>query len=442
MPTPYTGNPVGVHPPDPGAAPAQAPTIVIPDDLGDTGAYLQAFGTIADYFAYIQNYIQVNRPTVFQPPLFGDGSDGALNVIAGTPQALLGVVKNYTDLTIGPGGVLTSRRSIIRVSGTLTIDPAGLITGDGAKGGDGTGSNVGMVPPPAGQGTDGVGGSIITACPIGGSTTGGAGDTGILDDRTGVFSSASPAGLNPTTSGQDFANLTVDVTVARNVTDRYCGRSAIGGDAGYIGMPRSSIATNIGGAGCRNGTADDAISPDLLTAFIFNPGFVYRTRNFTSSSYASEWDPFGTYGGVDYGSFAEIVPLRGGSGGAGGTVGVPPPASFPIPDQIAYRTCGSGGAGADCIWIYANKVVLGSPGCITACGGKGGKGSNYYPPGYSGASSVAGGGGGGGRIGIFHGGILGTLSSAMVAGGAAGTGGPSGVSFNGGAGSLTIMKVA
>ena len=417
MSTPYTGNPVGAgHGPDTGPAPGHFPTVVIPENADDDqGAWAQPFETLADHIAYI-----VSNMSSFAPALFGDGSDGAATVSLGSPLSLLGVVKNYSSLTVGSGGIITSRRSIIRVSGTLAIDPAGLITGSGANGANGTSAawTYGNAPTASGgaggQGSDGIGGSITPPCAIGGGTSGGDGGTAILDGTNGGIEGNG----GPGTNGADFAAVTNAAGLPQNAEIAYLGRSGVGGDAGF--------GNGQGGGGCRNGTADDAISPDLLTAFIYTPGYVYRTR-------------YANHGGTDLGSFAEKVPLRGGAGGAGGAIGTN---GILTGNMVALRGAGGGGAGGDCVLIFARTIVLGSALCIQARGGNGGDGA-FYTVGGLGNSSNAGGGGGGGRIAIFHGGMTGSLSASAVAGGTAGHGRylTSSVS-DGQPGSLTTMRVA
>lgn len=414
MPTPYTGNPVGTgHGPDTGPAPGHFPTLVIPDHADDDqGAWAQPFETIADHVAYI-----ISNMSAFAPAMFGDGSDGPAIVSSASPLSLLGLTKNYASLTVGPGGIITSRRSIIRVSGTFTIDPAGLVTGSGANGTSGTaaawsfGTALTASGGFGGQGSDGIGGSITAPCPVGGGTSGGDGGLAILDRTNSNVEGNAAYGGN----GGDFATTANTTGLPQNAELAYVGRSGVGGDAGYS----SSFVTQ-GGGGCRNGTSDDAISPDLLTASLFTPGMVYRTR------YANHGD---------VGTFAEKVPLRGGGGGGGGSVGV---SGILTGNMNGLRGAGGGGAGGDCIVIFARNIVIGSPLCIQARGGNGGNGAIF-----SGGQSSGGGGGAGGRIAIFHGGMTGSLSATAVAGGTAGHGTFSFLPvLDGGTGSLTTMKVA
>src|SRR3569623_1738896 len=150
MPGPYTGNAANVHPPaaKPGAGVLPILSLQINGDHPNRAIFEQPFETLADYIAFL--VVQLAPAT---PPFFGDGSDAA-HVVSGTSEVLSGVVKNYTALTIPASTILPARRSIIRCTGTLTIDVAGLLNGNGANA---TGAS-------AGQGTDGIGGSITTPC--------------------------------------------------------------------------------------------------------------------------------------------------------------------------------------------------------------------------------------------------------------------------------------
>lgn len=415
MPSPYTGNPVGTgYSPDIGPGSGRKPTILIPSDGDDNeqGLWAQPFKTLADHVAFI-----VSNMSAFAPAYFGDGSDGSLDVSGAL--SVLGAVKNYTDLTVESTGIFMPRRSIIRVSGTLTVN--GLIHVNGAPGGNatvggGSFSHGGV----GGQGTDGVGGSILGPCPVGGGTSGGSGGTDLityapgsagLPDTNGVIVGV-PGG--PSTGGAPFAATTATTGLRQSAEIAYAGRSARGGD---------------GGSGVQQGTANDAISPDLLTLSLLMPGFVARMR------YADH--------GADVGSFAELLPLRGGIGGNGGVDShtlIRPGEAVQIPGT------GGAGAGADCVLIYARNVVLGSTQCIQAKGGNGGNGTTVTlangAPWYTNGGS----GGGAGRILVFHGGLTGSLDADVVSGGLGGHGvfGTSATTRQaaGENGSITIMKIA
>jgi len=370
----YTGNAANAQAPASAPGPGIAPIILLPanGDPANGATFVQPFKTLADYVAYL-----VTQLAPATPPFFGDGSDGPLTVSGTTP--LSGVVKNYTNLSISAGGILTVKRSIIRCTGTLTIDAAGLITGNGANGSGST----------AGQGSDGTNGSITTPCPVGGGTSGGAGS---------VTSSS------PGSNGKDFASVTNTTGLPENTELAYVGRSG----AGAAGGTGSSGAASTGG--CAGGTSDDDVLADIMT--LFTPGFARRTRY---ASYNS---------GADRGSWAELVPLRGGGGGGGGG------------GNSGGGTGGGGGAGGESIWIFAKSIVIGGTNVIQALGGNGANGS--------GSNAGGGGGGRGGRIIIFHGGASGsTLAGSTVNGGSGGTATGSGVAGTaGGSGQLFVKQVA
>lgn len=372
----YTGNAANAQAPALAPGPGISPIILLPTngDPANGATFVQPFKTLADYVAFL-----VTQLAPATPPFFGDGSDGPATISGGT-TTLAGVIKNYTDCTISLTGILAMKRSIIRCTGTLSIDPAGLIRGNGANASGST----------AGQGSDGVGGAILTPCPVGGGTSGGNGAT-----------SASTAG----SAGKDFAAVTNTTGLPENAELAYIGRSGAGSAGG------TGSGSDAGGAGgCAGGTSDDDVLAEIMT--LFTPGFARRTR------YAS----YNT--GADAGSWAELIPLRGGPGGGGGGVGT------------SGGTGGGGGAGGETIWIFAKNIVIGSTTCIQALGGNGANGS--------GTNAGGGAGGRGGRIVIFHGGATGsTLAGSTVNGGTAGTATGTGSSGTAsGAGQLLVKQVA
>ncbi len=397
MPTPYTGSPSGVHDPDPGPAPGRNPLLLIPDLAGPMNAEskAQALKTLADYAAYFINQLVPTTPLA--PPYFGDGSDGSLFLSAGT-TAISGVTKNYTDLTIGAGGILRSVRSIIRVNGTLTIDPAGLIHDNGQAGVIGAiGSFPVGVP---GQGTDGIGGSVTALCPVGGGTSGGAGGSGDLSNTNpGVFATAGTSGTNFEISGNTLG-------LSRTTELAYAGLSAAGASGGKGAQGRFGENGGAGASGgCAASTSDDLLSTDLFAMTPLNvlaTGMVRRTR-------------FVNHGSGDKGAISEFVPIRGGGGGGGGGGagtshhGTGPPG-------------GAGGAGGGVVMIFAKNVVLGSASCIQANGGNGSDGLPFADPAGGNFDSGGGGGGGGGRIVLIYSSITGSslLAANCVRGGLGG----------------------
>ncbi len=374
MPFVYTGDLSKVHSPDLGPAVGRFPIINIPvnGDPNNGSVLEQPLEVLADYIAFLMT--QIGPAT---PPYFGDGSDGPLTVTGGT-TTLSGVVKNYTDLTISSTGILVAKRSIIRVNGTLNVNATGLVHDNGAAASGTT----------AGAGDDGTAPSITTPCPISGGTSGGAG-------------TSTTAGL----PGADFAVAGNTLGLARNAELAYVGLSAKGGAGG------SGSSGAGGAAGCSASTADDLVSADLLWGSIFTPGFVGRIR-------------YANHGAGDIGSFAELVPLRGGSGGGAG-------------GGDSTASAGAGGAGGGVLVIFANKVILGSTSCVQANGGNGGNAA--------GTNAGGGGGGGGGRVIIFHAGASGSTLSAggCVVGGSGGSKTGTGVAGSAGSsGSLSVKQIA
>lgn len=137
----------------------------------------------------------------------GDGSDGSLTLSA--PTVFEGV-KNFTDLTINSGGIITPATGkhflFIFVSGTLTINSGGVIDMNEAGGAGGAGG----VGPPNNAGKDGFA-TELASLPAeleGGQTSGEAGKRGgaqhaaISDAGDDIFVAyGAGGGANSTTKG-------------------------------------------------------------------------------------------------------------------------------------------------------------------------------------------------------------------------------------------------
>jgi hypothetical protein len=129
-------------------------------------------------------------------------------------------------------------------------------------------------------------------------------------------------------------------------------------------------------------------------------------------------------GGVSYGNVS-LTPLRGGSGGAAG--------SMTIPSPISFSATGGGGGGAIQLVSFGQIRVSGQ---VVAAGAGGGKGMS------SGGGSGGGGGGAGGgilleAIGIS---VTGILAANGGAGGAASSGSPASTAGQSGLASLSAAR--
>jgi len=253
-------------------------------------------------------------------------------------------------------------------------------SGAGFSGGGGGGSK--------GTGTGGAGGDGTNAAGSAASgTTGGDGGTALAGATGG-----GGGGANTQVAGGDGGG---------------------GGTGDPFGTGGSGASTDgaLGGKGGGGGGASDA-----------TPGGG-AGGGFATAGARGSTDVDAGYGGDVHGT-AQLVPLAGGSGGAGGGSDV---------DITSAHRGGGGGGGAGAVLIYATGSVTVS-GTITAAGGNGGNGYT------SGGSSGGGGGGSGGGI-FLHSGTV-TMSGSptlMTAGGTGGTGAAGGA---GGSGRIRIDGLA
>jgi hypothetical protein len=317
---------------------------------------------------------------------YGDGSDGSLTT---SGDVTLTTDKYYTDLTISTGNTFNPAGYRVFVSGTLTINGTGKISGDGIAGGAGT--NAGG----AGSYTANAGGAAGNALADGylkGSLAGVSGGSGTTTTGT-----AGSAGSNKQNS------------IGANATN-----GANGGAGGNGATGSGSTSGAAGGTGGAGGT---------VTAS--------NVRLIANWHLATMLDISSTGSTVKFDNSASA-----GSGAGGGGSGLGP---FINPYQ--GRQCAGGGGGGSgssgrIVAIYARNIVIGASASITAKGGNGGNGGTGGAGENAGGVSASGGSGGGGGGAGGNGGVIvliyntltnnGTISVAGGTGGTGGTGGASG----------------
>ena len=315
---------------------------------------------------------------------YGDGSDGSLTT---SGDVTLTSDKYYTDLTISTGNTFKPNGWRIFVSGTLTINGTGKISGDGNAGGVGAGGNgAGYYSANAG----GAAGAALADGYLKGSLAGVAGGAG----------QTSASGV-----GNNGSNTTNSIGANAN--------NGSGGGAGGNGQG-GSFSGNSGAGGGSGGTVT-ASNVKLIAnwhlATLLDISSTGSTVKFDNSASA-------------------------GSGGGGGGSG-----QGPFINPYQGRICSGGGGGGSgssgrIVAIYARNIVIGASASITANGGNGGNGGAGGPGENQNGVTASGGSGGGGGGAGGNGGVLvlayntltnnGTISAAYGPGGTGGTGGASG----------------
>ena len=294
--------------------------------------------------------------------LFGDGSDGVLNVTAGT--STLARDMQYTNLTISGTGAIDTAGFRVAVSGTLTLDnaPANAITWVVATGGGNA----------SGTGAGAAGAQVSSANKrIGGASPGYIGKTG------------------GTGAGTNGSNQTTTVIT---------GAIAKGGDGG-VGGTGGNAGANSGGTG--------------------------GTTVSISSVATNLYEPIGTLPLYDSG-LGLTIGASGGSavnyvgGGVGGSSG-----GSGAGDGTAGGGSGGSGSGGICVGVWARTISRGAgtaAGCISAIGGVGGAGGSPVAGNRGGGSG--GGGGGGGVVVLVVRTLTGAQKTAAIVatGGAGGAG--------------------
>lgn len=321
--------------------------------------------------------------------LYGDGSDGVVNINSGSfssgPITSNALTRNayFTTLTLSGGNLNTNGYKLF-VSGTLTINSTFSIGATGGNGGDASGVTGGT----AGSAAHGQGA-------INSSSAGQAGGTG------GAAKSGSQTG-----AGNGGSSGTAG-TAQTNSLSAVAGNNGSNGGAGG-----ASGAGQSGGGGGGGGGGGTASAPTLgihtlldVLRFLEPADAVWTTFARYSGSGGSGGGGGGGGGGINAGG--------GGGTGQGGGGG------------------GSGGSGGNVV-IFAATIV--NNGSINAIGGNGGVGAAGTNGSGGGTNNCGGGGGGGGGAGgtggvlflVYH-----TTSGSGTTSVAGGTGGAPGTFGNG-----------
>lgn len=311
--------------------------------------------------------------------LFGDGSDGDVDVNSGSFTSGSLITSNvlqrdayFNNLTLS-GGDLDMNGYRIFVRGTLTRDDGYKIFRNGNNGSDGQNGDNGIGESNSG-GDGGSGGSGLTDGTLKGSQAGGDGGNG--GDGAFLNGAAGDAGEN----GSDA------------VTASHCiGLSLKAGVNGGVGGSGVGTGDQTGGgaAGTGGGSANvtDAITKPRIVTELWK---MLDLVGATLSQLVNTGTPAGSGGGGGGGLSKDNEDDGAGGGGAGG-----------------------GGSDAGICFLAALNIVLNGTGVwLEAKGGDGGDGGNggngyidySYPPDYY--CTGSGGGGGGGNGGNGGSGVL------------------------------------
>jgi len=319
--------------------------------------------------------------------VFGDGSNGAGSAVGAITSGV--VISNYTDFLVSGGATLTlGDRSVLYVSGTLTVNGSIICTGDGVGGKGGApafNSNWG------GSGGNPGGQLYIYARNISGNGLISVNGANGLNGGSGVSTNNIGDGAAGT-AGTSGTAIGLFVIPSSNGGGAGLGSTILGGSGGYGGsvFPMNSYPSqsfpmlNYGGAGGGGGAGG--------------------TKNTASGCAGGGGGGGGTFGGI------------GGSGGIGGMG-----SRYTASNTQGGGGGGGGGAGG---YLFILNTTNNSSVYLSATGGNGGSGgtaagSNATPGTVSGAGAGGGGGGGGG-------GVIWTFGSGMftvnVSGGLGGPG--------------------
>ena len=161
-------------------------TDVAPVDSIKIGEVITSGGDITSVTQLDRVFVNLRHGGKLEEALFGDGSDGDLNVTSGTTT--LTEEKYFNDVTIAAGATLTANQPMILfVKNILTVN--GTLKMDGKGGSAGGGAGIGPSSP-------GAGGS-----PAPGSTPGGAGGAGRGLGGIGGPGTSGIAAITPGTPG-------------------------------------------------------------------------------------------------------------------------------------------------------------------------------------------------------------------------------------------------
>lgn len=251
----------------------------LPAQAGNSGKVITTDGTTASWGLPIASQAgnsgkvlttdgSTTSWTYVTPPLFGDGSDGAVSISSGTTT----ITRNmfYTNLTLSGTGVLDTAGYQVYVSGTLDITAAqaGAITRTPIAGGNASGTTAGAAPAALAEITAGGAGQGLVGAT--GATTNVAGTAGTQATKTaamlGGYGGASKtagtgnAGANAGGAGLAKASVVASAVTPTPAPVTFAGFAlAKGGVAGSSGPSGGGASTSNSGAGGASGDGGGVI---------------------------------------------------------------------------------------------------------------------------------------------------------------------------------------
>jgi hypothetical protein len=342
---------------------------------------------------------------------FGDESDGALNLTSSLTLTASEdgdvVVKNYTNITIGAGHMLTTdnRCKGLVLYATGNVDVSGIISM----------SARGASADPVTAGVSSTGLRIIRR------------KTGETDTLSGSdVAGCGNAFINAEAKQPALDNNGKIFTIARTGASGGAGVSASGDSAatGNTGSAGSAGTTGGGGSGAashQNAGTSTSGAGGAGTCFSGGAGSGAINRNADSASTSAG----SSTGGAGSNASSNSSPAGGGAGNPAGSA-------------AGGGSNGVAGTGGLLIIIAKGNVTINSGGIVRSNGSNGGGASGGGRP-------VGGGGSGGGSILILHGGSYTNNGTVQATGGtrgiASGGAGSSSDGGNGGAGSIVTSQV-
>ena len=279
----------------------------------------------------------VLRESGISTMLYGDGSDGDETISTNTT---LTEDKNYENLTVDSGVVLSPDGYIIRVKGELTLN--GTIARNGETGNNGANGVTS-------SGAGGLGGAELAG----------------LSANSLVGSSKGSAGGNGGYGSGEGFNGAAGETVANSICGVNGSKGGTGGDGGIVD----------GGAGGSVGVA--TIENHVKKIFTLETSSTINSEQTSTLAYSLEGETSGN-----------TLSYNGGSSGGGG--------GGANEANMAGGGGGGAGSGGGVILIIAKTINISVTGTIESKGGAGGNGGNN-----GGGTAGDGGGGAGGSGGLI-----------------------------------------
>lgn len=331
---------------------------------------------------------------------FGDGSDGDFVVAAGeTVQLSVAldegqIVKNYKNLTIEEGGVLTAANRCngmvllvqgdLTVNGTISMDKkapllntmedmcaqemhvakCALTGGNGGAGGAGTTYNHSSK---AYISSSGIGGNGFA---FGGGFGGGSGSVGYATTSFITYYNAgsgerAPIGTTiPYPAGKNVSLYGVGGTIASISGNAGVGGAGYGGSGGVMAWSYSSSLSQYSGGSVFNGSAGDAIGGGAIWIFVKGKVIIGGSGVITADGGNGGAGALGTF--TASGSYGNNSSMSGGGGaGGGGIIAIVHTGSYNNAGSVAARG-GVGGAPAVSSFSASSYSQAGGNGDIGA----------------------------------------------------------------------------